>query len=143
MEGVVTKRSSSIKHGDYIVINNRPCKVRSVTTSKTGKHGGCKNHFEAIDIFTYKLHTCICTSTDRVDVPIISSHTWTLLGIDEDGFVSWLTPDGNVESYLRLPEGTLGKALLKAVEEHSNAEIKITVQKAIGHEMIHSFNVVE
>ena len=36
---VIPMEAGQIRKGGYIVIKNRPCKVVSVSTSKTGKHG--------------------------------------------------------------------------------------------------------
>ena len=40
---VITMEAGQIRKGGYIVIKNRPCKVVSVSTSKTGKHGHAKS----------------------------------------------------------------------------------------------------
>ena len=39
---VIPMEAGQIRKGGYIVIKNRPCKVVSVSTSKTGKHGHAK-----------------------------------------------------------------------------------------------------
>ena len=63
--------AGQVKVGGYIVIKNRPCKVNSISTSKTGKHGHAKCHFVASDIFTKKKYEMIETSTHNIYVPII------------------------------------------------------------------------
>ena len=40
---VIPMEAGQIRKGGYIVIKNRPCKVVSVSTSKTGKHGHAKS----------------------------------------------------------------------------------------------------
>jgi hypothetical protein len=49
-------------------IKGKPCKVLSVSTSKTGKHGHAKCNFTAQDIFTGKKCEDIVPSTHSVQV---------------------------------------------------------------------------
>lgn len=41
-DGVRFVKASTIRPGDYIMIDGRACKVITITTSKTGKHGRSK-----------------------------------------------------------------------------------------------------
>lgn len=136
MDQVIPKQSSSVKQGGHLVINGRPCKVVCVTTSKTGKHGGAKNHFQAVDIFTGKFHTYLSSTTDRVDVPVVRKDTYTLMAV-QDGFMSLLQADGGVKESLRLPQTQLGNDILSAQEE--DREVTITVVSAMGEEMVHDY----
>jgi len=49
----VPTQCSALRVGGYMLINNRPAKIISMTTSKTGKHGGAKVHFFAVDILSW------------------------------------------------------------------------------------------
>jgi len=42
-------KASQVKVGDIVIIKGRPCKVISVSVSKTGKHGNSKTHFKFAD----------------------------------------------------------------------------------------------
>ena len=50
----IPMEAGQIRKGGYICIKGRPCKVTSVSTSKTGKHGHAKCNFVATDIFNGK-----------------------------------------------------------------------------------------
>ena len=65
---VIPMEAGQIRKGGYIVIKNRPCKVVSVSTSKTGKHGHAKCNFVATDIFTGKKLEDIVPSTHGTTV---------------------------------------------------------------------------
>lgn len=67
---------SSLQMGDYICINDKPCKIVDRTASKTGKHGGCKIHFIGIDIFTDKKYEYLEMSTKNVDVPTVTKNDY-------------------------------------------------------------------
>ncbi|KAJ9530079.1 hypothetical protein QJQ45_023393 [Haematococcus lacustris] len=82
------QQAGTIRKNAYIVINNRPCKVADVSTSKTGKHGHAKCHFVGIDIFTGKKYEDLTPSSHNCDVPNVARNEYTLIDINEDGFVS-------------------------------------------------------
>ena len=46
----VSVEAGQIRKGGYIMIKGKPCKVKDVSTSKTGAWAKCK--FSAFDIFT-------------------------------------------------------------------------------------------
>lgn len=136
MEHTIPKQSSLVKQGGHLVINGRPCKVMAVTTAKTGKHGGAKNHFQAMDIFTGKFTAHMCCTTDRVDVPVVRKDVYTLMAV-QDGFMSLLDASGGVKETLRVPRNPLGDDILTAYED--DREVTVTVLSAMGEEMVHSF----
>ncbi|TFG69975.1 MAG: translation initiation factor IF-5A, partial [Methanomassiliicoccus sp.] len=41
----------TLKEGRYLNIEDEPCKIVSISTSKPGKHGEAKARIEAIGIF--------------------------------------------------------------------------------------------
>lgn len=87
-------QASGIKKNGYMIIKGRPCKVVDTSTSKTGKHGSAKVHFTAIDIFNGKKYEEISPSTHTLQVPIINRQEYTLVDVDQDGFVSLMSADG-------------------------------------------------
>jgi translation elongation factor IF5A len=81
-------QASALKKGGFAVMNGRPVKIISMSTSKTGKHGSAKIHFVATDIFTGKKIEDICPSTSNMEAPNVKRTELPLLDIDEDGFCS-------------------------------------------------------
>ena len=65
----IPMEAGQIKKGGYICIKGRPCKVVSISTSKTGKHGHAKCNFVATDIFTGKKLEDIVPSSHGTTVP--------------------------------------------------------------------------
>ena len=51
------------------MIKGKPCKVKDVSVSKTGKHGHAKCKFSASDIFTGASCEELCPSSHSIDVP--------------------------------------------------------------------------
>lgn len=136
------QQAGTIRKNGYICINNRPCKVADVSTSKTGKHGHAKCHFVAIDIFTGKKYEDLTPSTHNCDVPNVGRCEYTLVDITEDGFVSLMDEGGNIRDDLTLPKGTEESDRLaqQLKDQHGdeNFELVVTVVKAMGEEMIMS-----
>merc|ERR1712199_118114 len=131
--------AGSIRKGAHIVIKGRPCKVLEMTTSKTGKHGHAKCHFTATDIFTGKKCEMLESSTHNCDVPNVHRAEYTLLDIDDDGFVSLMEESGDTKDDLSLPSGTdeldkLAEDLKAAFDE--GKDMIITVLSAMNQEMI-------
>lgn len=73
------QQCSALRKGGFVVINNRPCKIVEMSTSKTGKHGHAKVHIVAIDIFTGKKLEDVSPSTHNMDVPHVYRKEYTLV----------------------------------------------------------------
>ena len=56
MSLTIPTQSSSFRIGGYVMIYQYPCKIISMSTCKTGKHGSAKVHFIGTDIFTEQKH---------------------------------------------------------------------------------------
>ena len=62
-------------------LQNRPCKIVEMSTSKTGKHGHAKVHMVALDIFTGKKLEDICPSTHNMEVPNVKRRDFQVIFI--------------------------------------------------------------
>mmetsp|Transcript_22391 Transcript_22391/g.48926 ORF Transcript_22391/g.48926 Transcript_22391/m.48926 type:complete len:168 (+) Transcript_22391:51-554(+) len=135
-------QASSIRKNAYMVMKDQfPCKVVDVSTSKTGKHGHAKCHFVAVDIFTGKKYEDIVPSTHNCSVPNVSRAEYSLIDINDEGFVTLLTEGGDTREDLTLPTGTDDADKLAAqlkVDFNEGKELIVTVTKAMGIEMISS-----
>jgi translation initiation factor 5A len=65
----------SVKIGQYIVIDDEPCKVVEYEKSKPGKHGAAKARIVAIGVFTNNKKTVISPVDGKIDVPVIEKRT--------------------------------------------------------------------
>lgn len=80
---MVTTRAviKSLQPGRYVVIDEEPCKVLSVTTSVPGKHGGAKARLEAIGLFDNKRRSLVKPASAEIDVPIVEKKTGQVVAI--------------------------------------------------------------
>jgi len=118
------------------MIKGHPCKVVNVSTSKTGKHGHAKNNFTGIDIFTGKKYEDVVPSTHTTSVPNVSRAEYTLLDIDDEGYVSLMTEEGDTKEDLQLP--TYPEELADEIREgfDEGKTLLLTVVTACGNEQI-------
>lgn len=139
----VPTQCSALRVGGYMLINNRPSKIVSMKTSKTGKHGGAKVHFFAIDIFTDKKYEYLEMSTANIDVPYVTRYDFQVLDID-DGTISYLDDKGNTFNDLYVPnlsesDKELAENLQKTFDEGN--EVYITVLSSMDISAVKGFRV--
>ena len=60
-----------LKEGRYMVVDDEPCKILSISTSKPGKHGSAKARIELVGLFDEQKRSVIHSVTDKVKVPMI------------------------------------------------------------------------
>lgn len=61
----------TLKEGRYMNIEEEPCKIMSISTSKPGKHGEAKARIEAIGIFDGNKRSVVYPVKHKVQVPMI------------------------------------------------------------------------
>merc|ERR1712000_633774 len=119
---------SALRKNGFVVIQNRPCKIVDMSTSKTGKHGHAKVHLVAIDIFTGKKLEELCPSTHNMDVPNVTRKEYQLLDVSDDGFLSLMADDGETKDDVKVPDGEVGEKIEKlfTTEEKDTNVIVLT-----------------
>jgi len=128
------QQCSALRKNGFVMLKSRPCKIMEMSTSKTGKHGHAKVHLVGIDIFTGKRCEDICPSTHNMDVPNVKRVEYSLIDIDNDGYVSLMADNSDTRSDIKLPEGELGQEIKSKFE--AGEGVKVTVLQALGEEAI-------
>ncbi|XP_014893771.1 eukaryotic translation initiation factor 5A-1-like [Poecilia latipinna] len=124
---------SALRKNGFVMLKGRPCKIVEMSTSKTGKHGHAKVHLTGIDIFTAKKYEDICPSTHNMDVPNVIRKDYQVLDI-VDGFLTLMEDNGETREDLRLPDGDMGKEIVKKLE--SGDQFLVTVWRAVAEEAV-------
>jgi translation initiation factor 5A len=70
-----------LREGNYIVIEEEPCKIVGITISKPGKHGEAKARIDAVGLFDNQKRSIVYPVKHRVEVPIIDKRTAQILSI--------------------------------------------------------------
>lgn len=74
----------SLKPGRYVVFDDKVCILKSIETSRTGKHGHAKCRVEAIGVLDNSKIIKIIPAHDNVEVPIIDKKNAQVLSIQGD-----------------------------------------------------------
>ncbi len=61
----------NLRVNGYIIIDDEPCKILSISKSKPGKHGEAKARIEAVGLFDGQKRTIVHPVKHRVGVPMI------------------------------------------------------------------------
>ncbi|MBD3192357.1 MAG: translation initiation factor IF-5A [Candidatus Heimdallarchaeota archaeon] len=76
--------ANSVKKGSYIIIDDEPCEVISLSHSKTGKHGHAKIRMEVVGLFDGKKRSPVMPSSSKVQVPIIDKRNAQIITLQGD-----------------------------------------------------------
>ena len=61
----------NLKVNGYMIIDDEPCKILSISTSKPGKHGEAKARIEAVGLFDGQKRSVVHPVKHKVGVPMI------------------------------------------------------------------------
>ncbi len=75
---------NSLKVGGFILLEDVPCKITSISTSKPGKHGSAKARIEGVGIVDGRKRVIIVPTHSRVEVPIIEKKFAQIISINGD-----------------------------------------------------------
>jgi len=75
------KEIRELKVGRYVNIDESPCKIISISTSKPGKHGSAKASIDAADIFTGAKRSINAPVSTKVQVPQIDKRKGQVISI--------------------------------------------------------------
>jgi translation initiation factor 5A len=145
-EFVTPTQSSELRKGGYICIDDKPCKIVDIIDSKTGKHGGRKMHFTALDIFTNQKREYLSMSTQNVNVPNVSKNDYQVVDIEDD-VISYLDDNDEIQSDLNMPklckeDTELSKNIKITFDNKKDEqEIYITVISAMGQVAVKDFRI--
>jgi translation initiation factor 5A len=65
----------------YMIIDDEPCKIMSISTSKPGKHGESKARIEAIGVFDGQKRSVVHPVKHKIHVPMIDKRTAQIVSL--------------------------------------------------------------
>lgn len=125
----------SVKKGDYVMIEDRPNQVRSLSVSKTGKHGSAKAIITGIDIFNGKKSITSGTTSDNIAIPKVVKEEVMLIDISSDLTQLTVMDDTNTTSEIQLYADEELKDKIQS-DFKRGKEVMLTVLKALQIEKI-------
>lgn len=105
------KRQTEIKNlkpGGFVLIDDVPCVVEKVQTSKAGKHGAAKARLFARGIFDAAKKIIVKPGDARVDVPIIEKKVAQVISFSGD-YAQLMDLTTYETSEVKVPEDLKGK----------------------------------
>ena len=99
----------SLKIGQYVIIDDEPCRIVEYEKSKPGKHGAAKARIVGISVFTGQKKSLISPVDAKTEVPMIDKRTGQIISIsgnivqvmDMENYQTFETPmpdDADVKS---------------------------------------------
>jgi len=98
----------TLKVNRYMIIDNEPCKIVSISTSKPGKHGEAKARIEAIGIFDGQKRSVVHPVKHKIHVPMIDKRTGQVIAIMGEN-VQLMDLDTYETFEMKIPEDLKGK----------------------------------
>lgn len=118
--------AKELKEGKYVIIEDIPCRVVSIDTSKSGKHGGAKMRIVGIGIFDGQKKNLLTPGDADVEVPIIERKNAQISSVN--GNIAQLMDTESFEMYeLEIPQ-----ELVATAEAGKECEI----MEAMGRKLI-------
>lgn len=75
--------ATEVRVGTNILVDGRPCTVKKVDISKTGKHGHSKVRIEAVGIIGGKKKVFVAPGHNKIEVPMIDKRKGQILSIGD------------------------------------------------------------
>jgi len=139
-------KASSFRKGGFILLKGHPCKIMSMSTSKTGKHGHAKVKFTGIDIFTQKRYQELQASTHPMQEVIVTKAEYFVADIDaKSGQMSLLDSDNKAYDAITLKPAHFSFTTPLDFQVYNTfknlpegQELFVTVTRAMGMEQVMS-----
>jgi len=97
-----------LKPGSYVMVDDEPCKVLSMTKSKPGKHGAAKARVEVMGIFDNKKKVILKPAAAVAVVPLIEKKKAQVISVS--GEIAQLMDMENYSTFeAKIPEEMKGK----------------------------------
>ncbi len=99
----------TLKVNRYVIVDDEPCKIVSISTSKPGKHGEAKARIEAIGVFDGQKRSVVHPVKHKVHVPLIDKRKAQILSLMGDDIVQLMDLDTYETFEMPIPEEYKGK----------------------------------
>jgi len=93
----------------YVLVDEEPCKIVSISTSKPGKHGEAKARIEAIGIFDGQKRSIVHPVKHKVHVPIIDKRNAQVLALMGEDTVQLMDLESYETFEMPIPDEYKGK----------------------------------
>jgi len=99
----------TLKKGRYVVIDDEPCTIVNIATSKTGKHGSAKARIDAIGVFDGQKRSIVQPVSAKIYVPVLERKTAQVLSFSGKNVVQLMSMDDYSTFELAVPSALRAK----------------------------------
>ncbi len=71
----------TLRVGGYVIVDNEPCRVTSLTKSKPGKHGSAKARVVAMGVFDSAKRTFVKPVDAQIEIPMIEKKSGQVIAL--------------------------------------------------------------
>ena len=129
--------ANTVRKGDVAMLKGHACKIVDFSSSKPGKHGAAKIKFCGLDVFDGKKYEEIISSTHNIDIPYLYRSEFTLVDVNEEGYLTLMDGDGNCREDMKLPTKTEPELAQGIQDGFNNDEtLCIGLIKCLGQEKV-------
>lgn len=101
--------AKDLKEGKYVLIDDIPCKIVNIESSKSGKHGSAKMRITAVGVFEGQKKTFLTPGDADVEVPIIERKNVQIMSVS--GKNAQVMDSKTYEIYdIAIPDELVGEA---------------------------------
>ncbi len=98
----------TLKENKYILIDDEPCVIKSISHAKTGKHGSAKARIDAIGVFDGSKRSIVCPVTDKTYVPLVDRKNGQVISVS--GNVAQVMDNADYSTLeIKIPDDLKGK----------------------------------
>lgn len=98
-----------LKVGRYVLIDEEPCKIMSISTSKPGKHGEAKARIDAVGIFDEQKRSVVHPMKHKVGIPLIDKRSAQILALMGSDIVQLMDMETYETFEMPIPEELKGQ----------------------------------
>jgi translation initiation factor 5A len=126
-------QTSSLRVGNLIVVDGKPCKILAMSSAKPGKHGAAKTIFDTRNLLTGKNVQTSAASKGMMSVPQTKRETYTVLDVKDDLFMT-LMKDGQLREDVQLQNDEHGNMITDLLQQEKSPEV--TLMTVLDHVLI-------
>eukprot|EP00768_Dysnectes_brevis_P004619 gnl/Dysnectes_brevis/333_a368_11808.p1 GENE.gnl/Dysnectes_brevis/333_a368_11808~~gnl/Dysnectes_brevis/333_a368_11808.p1 ORF type:complete len:146 (+),score=35.24 gnl/Dysnectes_brevis/333_a368_11808:30-467(+) len=131
------KAAGQLKKGDHIVMKDKfPCKIQTLSVSKTGKHGHAKVAIMALDIFTNRKYEDAQPSTHNVWCPFVERVDYEVVNIEDDWIEAMAITEGTEDRQIRLPADEKMAEEITEFFEAGERSVIVNIVSALGQDHV-------
>ncbi|MFB6113573.1 MAG: translation initiation factor IF-5A [Halodesulfurarchaeum sp.] len=98
------KEVRDLQEGNYVMMDESPCKITSYSTAKPGKHGSAKARIEGRGVFDDKKRSISQPVDQKIWVPMIDRKQGQVVSV-QDGDAQIMDLDTYETFTIRVPDG--------------------------------------